>query len=435
MNRILGGAQWAVYIMASSIATPIAVAAAFGMDSMETILFIQRTIFVLGIACLIQALIGHRMPINDGAAGLWWGIFLVYASLVGVVYTTMEETMQTLQSGLIFSGLLFIIFAYTGLVTKMKRLFTPTITFVYLVLLVAQLSDTFVSGMLGIEKGGSGSVDGLVAFGSIVILLMTIFFMNNHIMWIKRYSVILSIIVGWLIFIVIRKTPTITFYEKELISFPDILVFGGLVWDSGMFMTSFFLTILLIANMMASLRVMESLLTHSFNIHVTTRVKEGSIASGINQFIAGIFSAIGSVPLSAAAGFVSATRLYAMGPFIIGCIIVILVSLFPSLMTILSAMPPPVAYSVSFAIFIKLVQMAFNELSFEENKRQSYSVASYGLMLGIGIMFIPADSLKGLPNILVSILSNGLITGTIIAMGMEQMLLWRKRSNEKAKSE
>lgn len=66
MKTVVGGVQWAVFLIASSIAAPIAIAHVFGMDTVETALFIQRTMFVLGIACLIQVLIGHRLPINEG---------------------------------------------------------------------------------------------------------------------------------------------------------------------------------------------------------------------------------------------------------------------------------------------------------------------------------------------------------------------------------
>ena len=60
-KNLAGGFQWAIFLIASSIAAPIAIANIFGMDTADTALFLQRTIFVLGIACLIQAFAGHRL--------------------------------------------------------------------------------------------------------------------------------------------------------------------------------------------------------------------------------------------------------------------------------------------------------------------------------------------------------------------------------------
>ena len=426
MKHIAGGLQWAVFLIASSIAAPIAIAHVFGMDSVETALFIQRTMFVLGVACLVQAFVGHRMPINEGPAGLWWGIFVVYAGMVGVMYPSSGAALQALQSGMIASGILFILLAVTGLISKMKVLFTPAVTFTYLMLLILQLSGTFLKGMVGVEGPGD-RIDGLLFLGSLVVVLITFITMNHKTPWVTRYSVLLSIGIGWVLFLLIGKAEFVQPKLDRWIQLPELLVYGKPVWDSGMFITAGFITLLLIANMMASIRVMESLMKQSFSINPPDRMKQGSIASGINHLFAGLFSAIGPVPISGAAGFVGATRMASLKPFIVGSVIVIIITIFPSIMSVFAALPAPVAYAVTFAIFTKMVEMAFRELSAEPKQERAYKVAAFGLMIGVGIMFIPQESMSDLPNAVAAVLSNGLITGTVIAILIEQFLLWKER--------
>ncbi|WHT47291.1 purine/pyrimidine permease [Sporosarcina thermotolerans] len=276
MKHIIGGIQWAVFLLASSIAAPIAIAHVFGMDTVETTLFIQRTMFVLGLACLIQAFVGHRLPINEGPAGLWWGIFVVYAGMVGVMYPSSGDALQALQSGMIVSGILFILLAITGLISKMKTLFTPAVTFTYLMLLILQLSGTFLKGMVGVETH-SDRIDGLLFLGSLLVVLVTFFTMNHKVPWVKRYSVLLSIGIGWILFLVIGKAGFVHSEFDGWIQFPQVLVYGMPVWDSGMFITAGFITLLLIANMMASIRVMESLLKQSFSITPPDRMNRGRL--------------------------------------------------------------------------------------------------------------------------------------------------------------
>lgn len=427
-KNLAGGLQWAIFLIASSIAAPIAIASIFGMDTAETALFLQRTIFVLGIACLIQAFIGHRLPINEGPAGLWWGVFIVYAGLVGVLYSTAEESLQVLQSGLFYSGILFMVFAVTGVVDKLKRFFTPTVTFVYLLLLVLQISESIMKGLFGIAAEGD-LLDVRVLVAAIAVILATFYFMAHRSAFISRYSVLLSIAFGWLLFWAIGKAPNIPETGGSWMAFPDMLVFGPLVFDGGMLVTTLFLTILLIANMMASVRVMESLLKNAFSIQAEDRMKQASIASGLNHLLAGLFSSVGPVPISGAAGFVSATRTPGLRPFIVGGVIVAGISLFPQLMAVLASLPAPVAYAVIFAIFSKMVEMAFNELELEPNRKQAYKVAAFGLMAGVGLMFIPTESMAGLPSAVAAILSNGLISGTIIAIFIEQVMIRFVRSN------
>ena len=66
------------------------------------------------------------------------------------------------------------------------------------------------------------------------------------------------------------------------------------------------------------------------------------------------------------------------------------------------------------------------ELEEEEDRLQAYKVSAFGLMIGVGIMFVPQESMAELPGVIASTLSNGLITGTIIAIILEQALIWRK---------
>lgn len=426
MKHLAGGIQWTVFLIASSIAAPIAIAHVFGMNPIETSLFMQRTIFVLGIACLIQAFFGHRLPINEGPAGLWWGIYVVYAGMVGIFYSTSTDALQALQSGMLYSGVLFLILAATGIISKMKALFTPAITFTYLLLLILQLSGTFIKGMMGVEETGD-YLDPVVLGGSFVVLLITFIAMGNKRPTISRYAVLLSITLGWGLFLLLGKTPDVAKVSNQLIQLPKMFVYGKPVWDGGVLVTAIFITLLLVANMLASIRVMEHLLKHSFQIMLPDRLRQGAFASGFIHMIAGLFSAIGSVPISGSAGFVGTTRMPSIKPFIIGSVLLVLITLFPSVMAVFAALPAPVAYAVTFGIFTKMVSMAFNELDADPEKERARQAVAFGLMVGVGTMFVPAESLSQLPSIIASTLSNGLITGTVLAIMIEQYMMRRQR--------
>jgi len=88
MKVILSGLQWMIFMLAGAIAAPIAIADLYNLTPIETSGLIQSTIITLGIAGFLQGLIGHKLPIHEGPAGLWWSIFTIYASLVGVLYTS-----------------------------------------------------------------------------------------------------------------------------------------------------------------------------------------------------------------------------------------------------------------------------------------------------------------------------------------------------------
>lgn len=76
--------------------------------------------------------------------------------------------------------------------------------------------------------------------------------------------------------------------------------------------------------------------------------------------------------------------------------------------------------------------IAFSEFDREGDKMRIRVVIGTALMAGVGAMFIPGEAFRNIPPVLVSILSNGLILGTLIAVALDQFTLHQKKRIEKA---
>ncbi|MBN8193207.1 purine/pyrimidine permease [Bacillus sp. NTK074B] len=428
MQILLSALQWVAFMVAGSIAAPIAIADLFQLSPADTAGFIQRTIFVLGAASLIQALVGHKLPINEGPAGLWWGVFAIYAGFAGTLYSSHEEVLTVLQGGMIVSGVIFFILSATGLLKKLSSLFTPTITFIYLMLLILQLSGSFIKGMFGIQHEGQ-SMEPLVLLGSFLTILVALYFSSHRRKWIQQYSIILALAAGWIIFILMGLGETTTVSDSWF-SFPEVFVFGAPVFDAGVIVTSIFITFLLTTNMIASIRVMEEVM-RAQGRPTYERYSRSGFASGLNQLFGGIFSAIGSVPISGSAGFVAATGMYSILPFILGSGIIMIISLIPKIMNLFASLPAPVGYAVTTVIFIKMVGLALGEYRKEEAVERIHFVSGISLIVGVGAMFVPSSAFKEMPVVVASILNNGLILGTITAIMVEQYILKKESPHSK----
>ena len=75
----------------------------------------------------LQGWLGHRLPIADGPAGSWVGVFTVLA------YATagqdqLHSTLQILELGMIISGVILIGLGVTGFIGRILFLFTPLVT-------------------------------------------------------------------------------------------------------------------------------------------------------------------------------------------------------------------------------------------------------------------------------------------------------------------
>ena len=424
MKIFLSALQWALFILAGSLIVPISVATSYGLDGAEAIAFVQRTLFVLGFAGLLQAIFGHKLPIQEGPAGLWWGIFSLYASLGVVLFGSSNETLKVLQYAFLLSGIICIILSVFGLIDKLVRYFTPTVIGTYLFLLVAQLSGSFLKGMFGLD-GQHTEVQPKIFILSLIVILLSFFIMKLPI--IGQYSVLFSIVFGWILFACFGLSNPVT-PVTDIIRLPSLFVFGTPRIEWNMAITVVFVTLLLLTNMLASIRVVQKVVSKYEKDAAPNRFKQAGIITGINQLLGGLFSAIGPVAISGSAGFIATTNIYKRLPFMLGSSFIILVSIFPKITSFFAAIPVAVGYAAIYPVFASMIGLAFREYDTVQNKERLFKVAGLSIFTGVGVMFIPAEAFSTLPPFLASFLSNGLVLGSVMAILLEILF---SRSNEK----
>lgn len=429
MKTTISGFQWMAFMIAGSIVAPIAIADLFGLNSLETTGLVQRTMFVLGLSSLLQGLFGHRLPINEGPAGLWWGVFAIYAGLSTTLFASNIETLRGLEGAMIVSGVAFILLSVFKLIQKLASLFTPVVLGVYLLLLVMQLSGSFMNGMLGVGYRRDG-VDLPIGLFSVILILFTFYLSKHRITWISQYSILISLGVGWLFFALLGFSKPIDFHTSKVIQLPSFFEFGLPIFDAGMITTAIFVTMLLLTNMIASIQVVDDVIAKE-------QKKKGrevsfgraGLVSGINQLLGGAFSAIGSVPISGAAGFIATTKLTSILPFLMGSLFVLVSSLSPQIMTIFAALPTPVGYAVTFVVFANMISIAFFQFDQEKDIARIRLVIGISLLIGVGSMFVPSAAYEGVPPILTSVLNNGLVLGSLTAIIVDQLTKKKRNAN------
>jgi xanthine/uracil permease len=74
-----------------------------------------------------------------------------------------------------------------------------------------------------------------------------------------------------------------------------------------------------------------------------------------------------------------------------------------------------------------MVGLSLSEIDKTTDRQITYFSAGIGFLIGVGVMFLPAEATTGLPVVVASIINNGLILGTLFAVITEQYLLWKKK--------
>lgn len=414
MKNIMPTLQWLLFIISGSIVTPIAVSGIYELNVDQTVDFIARTFFVLAVAGLLQVWFGHHLPVLEGPAGLWWGIFALYANLGVVIYGSLENTLRTLEFALLVSGGIAILLGLFGLIEKIAKYFTPAVTGTYLILLVGQLSGSFLNGLLGVDP--TGKISYKIAILSIIIVLISFLTARHYLL--RQFGIVISIVVGYILFSVFGlSTP---FHEaKSFFKFPQLFVFGLPKLDWGIVPTVFFITLLLITNMLATIKVVQSVLKREGEKIPELSGKRIGFIMGISQLLSGLFASVGSVPISGTAGFITTSKIISRTPFIIASLTIIILTFFSPVMAVIATIPVAVGYAAIFPAFSGLLSIGFKELFESKEIEKTISKVVVPIFVGLGVMFIPTEAYASLSPLVASILSNGLVSGTIMILIVE----------------
>lgn len=420
------GIQWAVFMLTNIIAVPVVVGAAFHLSPADISTFMERMLFVSGVATLIQIFFGHRLPVVEGAAGMWWAIFI----LLGTMSAPQDQglLLQQLEMGLIIAGIFLAVMGFLPIIEKACNLFTPIVTGVYLILLVSQLSGSFFKSILGINATGhlSGKIT-LICFVEIIIILLISLKAAGIL---KSMGPLIGIVVGWLLFHFFGLMDGGKVYEpSSWFKIPRLLDWGMPEFDFGIVLTSIITSVVLVSNVIASILVVGIALERDVT---AKQYQKGIFGNGVSLFVSGIFSVVGVVPLSVSAGFISTTGIKKIQPLIIGALLIMVAGFFPFIGGFLATLPLEVAYASLFIPFSQMLGFGIRDLMGIEPSSRNLLVIGLSLMIGIGMMFLPPEAFVSVAPWLRNIISNGLIVGLILCLLLEHVIFPIRKPSVKA---
>ncbi|EST51521.1 xanthine permease [Brevibacillus panacihumi W25] len=415
MRLALSTLQWAMFILAGSVVAPLAIGQAYGMSPLEIGEFVQRTLFVLGIVALVQTWWGHRLPIMEGPAALWWGVFLLFGSLGAATGEESRSILPALGLGLVFSGVLFVIMSMCGWIAVIRRLFTPAVIGTYFILLVMQMSGPFVNGILGTA---STSFDWKATSIAIATLILSFILARSSLPFLRNYSVLISILFGWSLFQIFGLQEPFGEASQSWFTLPGVFSFGWPEWDGGIILTSVIVTLLLLSNMIASMEAVGHVLENKDKVNE----KRTGLIMGGSQLLSASFATVSFVPLSYTAGFIMTTRMKEKLPFLLGNGLLVLISFFPAVTGLFASIPVSVGYASIFLSFVNMLGMGLQEIARDGLGERQLYIVGISIMIGTGCMFIPSSFLFLVPPFLSPLISNGLLMGVASCLLLERLV-------------
>ena len=428
-TSILAALQWMIVAVSSSVAVPLMIGDVYGLQVDEIGNLMQQTMFFIGLASFLQVWIGHRYPMLEGPAGLWWGIFIILAQLGSSAGLHPREIGQSFQVGMAMAGLLFLLFGMMGWIGKLQRWFTPLVSGTYMILLAISLCSNILTGMLGIGFQHSKEVQPGVALVSIGIVALVIWIMRT-----KRFSsfaVLFGMVGGWVLYAILGWTEPVRPAE-QLIAWPSFFFWGAPRWDWGVVLTSMLTGFVLLTNLVTSTVVMGKATETE---PTEKQYNRGGVFTGVSHLLSGLSGVVGMIPLSLAAAVIQTTRMASRLPFMIAMIGMMLIGLFPLVAHFLAALPTPVAYAAMFISYTQLLGFGLKDYVTVKMDERTITVGGSSLLIGIGVMFVPATAWQHLPPLASFLFGNGLLLGVLVCLLLEHVIFRQPEVAKKQKDD
>jgi xanthine/uracil permease len=412
------GLQWLFFLFTNTVVIPITIGSAFQLEQGKIIALLQLSFLFTGIACIIQALFGHRRSIMEGQSGLWWGVILSMCYIAPAQGLPLSVLGGSISAGIIISGMITMLVGLSGLSKFIARWFNAGVMAVFTFLLAIRLNTIFLKGMLGIPfsaEEAPAQIDIPIFLLSCMVVLLTIFLSVKGRKSISQYSLLIGIIAGWIAYEGIFKSvgEAVNMSGEPAVG---MFLLGELSFDIGIIITAVVAGMLNLSNTFGALKGTDEL----YKSETTNwQYRRSFTISGAFTIISGLFGMVPYAPYVSSIGFLNQTRILERLPFILGGVMFIVMGVIPDIGNLMVKMPLSVGSAALLVAYMRLLQSALGYFAqIEMTEANLYRVAA-PLFIGIIFMAFPAEYFVSVPASIRPLVSNGLLIGILLALVLE----------------
>lgn len=418
VTTVLAGLQWLFFMFANIVVIPISVGQAFHLSPAATTASLERAFILTGIACILQALVGHRYPFMEGSSGLWWGVILSLAASAAGLGQSLTELGGSIAIGIIISGVLISLIGAVGLGWRMRRIFTPVVTATFYFLLAAQLVGIFFKGMLGLSTGAS--IQPGIALLSFAIALL-VFALT---LWgpgrLSNFALLIGIIIGWIAFRLLFPANAASLTPAGGALFM-LFPWGNPFINIGVIAAVIVTGLINLSNTYATLAATGPLYGKPA---APPQYARSMIVSGFITIIAGLLGIVPYAPYTSSIGLLQSTRILDRKPFILGAALFILLGAIPILGQLFASLPLSVGDAVLLVAYFQLFGSALTNIQGLTFSYKTIYRLAIPVLLGLALMALPPIAFSSIPALVRPLLQNGLVVGILLAIILEHTIRW-----------
>lgn len=405
---LLYGLQWFVLAIAV-VVTSLFIAVG---SPAERVLYAQKVFALMGVATIIQALWGHRMPIVVGpAAVLLVGIITALASQGEAVNT------NKIYTAVMVGGVAVTVLAAARVLSHLQRIFTPRIVIVILMLIAITLGPTIKNLIFPAAEVERHTFALWLTIAGVPAMALASHRLRGVL---KSIIIPISLLVGCVIYYAIYGgfgEVFARYTESE-----GSLLIPQLEFDGSMIVAFLLCYVALLINDVGSIQALGGMLSTP---DTDKRCGRGVAITGIMNVVAGGLGIIGPVNFSMSPGVIASSSCASRYALIPAGAALIICAFVPSLIAVMSAIPNTVIGVILLYLMGTQLAAAFNMLITSKSVLSFDDALIIGLPVMVAMLFgaVPMDVV---PAVVRPILGNGFVMGVITVMLLEHILLKKR---------
>jgi uracil permease len=413
------GLQWALIMFPAVMMVASIASEALQLSGGARIAFFQRMLLLSGGVTVLQTLIGHRYPVQEGPATALLLTFVVLA----------PQGLATIQGGFLCGGLFLFAIGQLGWMGRLGRYFTPNVVGVILLLIALTLIPHLVIPLLGISPEhptGEGAV-----FAASLLLILLIAILTR---WLRGFlqttAILLGMLGGSLGFWAWGRVDLAPVSEAAWLSLPEGLWAGTPHFSPSGVLSSLLAYLAVAVNAVGSIQGVACVVGGG---DVGPRTDRALTLTGLAGVAAAGLGVVRTVGYSTSPGVILVTRVASRYALAMCGGVLIVAGLVSRLSALLSAVPAAVVGAALCVALASQVGAAINTITAGSRAlgARDYLVVGLPVLLGTVVAAAPARFLSGLPALLGTIVGNGLVLGILLVLLLEHVLLRQPGRSQK----
>lgn len=404
------GIQHLFSMFLSTVALPLVIAGAIGLEPAETAFIVQMALLVAGIATIIQVYsvgpVGARLPIVMGTSAIFVAPLIDIGTTFGLA---------AIFGAVIVAAPVEVAIGY--FYEDLRRFFPPLVTGTVVMLVGLTLVPTAIDYSAGGPGAETyGNLENLALAG--LVFAAAIGFNQYFDGLLSISSVLIAVVLGYLIAIPLGLLDLSAVGDASWVEIPMPLEFGVEFHPSAILIAAF-------AYVVTSIETIGDVegTTGTVGRRATTdEMRGGLFADGFMSMFAGLFSAFPNTSFSQNVGLIGFTGVASKFVVAVCGVFLVVLGLIPKVAAVVAAMPNPVLGGAAIVLFGMIFSIGLRIVANRvELNRRNLTIVAVSIVLGVGVEVRP-DAIGQLPSDLQVLIGSGLLVGGVTALVLNAIL-------------